>query len=37
MYINNYNKDAKLKWQIQYTGSIEVRNKKLAIIATNPL
>ena len=27
MYINDYKKDAKLKWQIQYTGSIQVKQK----------
>ena len=27
MYINNYKKDVKLKWQMQYTESIQVRNK----------
>ena len=27
MYINDYKKDAKLKWQKQYTGSMQVRSK----------
>ena len=35
MYINNYKKDVKLKWQIHYGGSIQVKQKP-AIVAANP-
>ena len=27
MYINDYKKDAKQKWQIQYTRSIQLKQK----------
>lgn len=30
MYIYDYKKDAKLKWQIQYIGCIQMRNKKIS-------
>ena len=37
MYINDYKRDVKLKWQIQYIWKYTSETKKSAIVATKPL